>query len=43
MVIETRLTDGELNTITLPSGMHGVYLVRVVEGVKVTVRKVALL
>ena len=37
------LNDGELNTVTLPSGLHGVYLVRVVDGVKVTTRKVALL
>ena len=42
-ILETRLTDGELNTVTLPSGLHGVYLVRVVDGVKVITRKVALL
>ena len=42
-ILETKLTDGELNTVTLPSGSHGVYLVRVVDGVKVTTRKVALL
>ena len=42
-ILETRLTDGELNTVTLPSGLHGVYLVRVVDGAQVTTRKVALL
>jgi hypothetical protein len=42
-ILETKLADGELNTVTLPSGLHGVYLVRVVDGVQVTTRKVALL
>ena len=42
-ILETRLSDGELNTITIPSGLHGVYLIRVIDGVKVTTRKVALL
>jgi hypothetical protein len=42
-LVETHLNDGELNTVTLPSGLHGVYLVRVIDGVKVTTRKVAIL
>jgi hypothetical protein len=42
-IVETQLNDGELNTVTLPSGSRGVYLVRVVDGVKVTTRKIALL
>ena len=42
-IVETHLNDEELNTVALPSGLHGVYLVRVVDGVKVTTRKVALL
>jgi len=42
-IMETHLNDEELNTIDLPSGLHGVYLVRVVDGVKMTTRKVALL
>jgi hypothetical protein len=42
-ILETQLTDGELNTVTMPSGSHGVYLVRVVDGAKVTTKKVALL
>jgi hypothetical protein len=42
-IVETHLNDGELNTVTLSSGLHGVYLVRVVDGVKVTTRKVAVL
>lgn len=42
-ILEIHLADGELNTVTLPSGSHGVYLVRVVDGVKITTRRVALL
>ena len=42
-IVETLLNDGELNTVSLPSDLHGVYLVRVVDGVKVTTRKVVLL
>jgi len=42
-VNETQLTDGELNTVTVPAGSHGFYLVRVLDGVKSTTRKVALL
>lgn len=42
-ILETQLADGELNTVTLPSGLHGVYLIRVIDGVKVTTRKVAII
>jgi len=42
-IMETRLTDGELNTISLPSGTDGVCLVRVTDGVKVTSKKVVVL
>ena len=42
-IVETQLVDGELNTVKLPSVLSGVYLVRVVDGVKVTTRKVAIL
>jgi hypothetical protein len=42
-VVMTRLTDAELNTVIIPSVSKGVYLVRVVDGGKVTTRKVALL
>jgi hypothetical protein len=41
-ILETHLSDGELNTFTLPPGIHGVYLVRVVDGLRVTTRKVAI-
>ncbi len=41
-ILEKHLADGELNTVTLPSGLHGVYLIRVTDGMKVTTRKVAL-
>ena len=42
-ILEADLMDGDLNTITLPSGLSGVYLIRVTDGVKVTTKKVALL
>jgi hypothetical protein len=42
-ILETRLADGELNAVSLPTGLKGVYLVRVVDGMKVTTRKLALL
>lgn len=42
-ILETSLDDGEINTIALPSGIHGVYLVRVVDGAKVTTRKMVIL
>ena len=42
-ILETRLADGELNTVTLPSGLNGVYLVRIKDGVKVTTSKAAIL
>ena len=40
-VMLIHLTDGELNTVALPSGSLGVYLIRVTDGVKVTTKKVA--
>jgi hypothetical protein len=42
-ILETRLTDGDLNTVSLPAGMVGVCLVRVTDGVKVTSKKVVVL
>jgi hypothetical protein len=42
-IVDARLTGGELNTIDMPSGSNGVYIVRVTDGMKVTTRKVALL
>jgi hypothetical protein len=42
-IVETNLIDGELNTVSLPKGSNGVLIVRVVDGVKVTTKKVALL
>ena len=39
----TRLKDGELNTVTMPSVSKGVYLVRVVDEGKVTMDKVVIL
>jgi hypothetical protein len=42
-ILDKRLSGGELNTITIPSGLKGVFIVRVSDGVKVTARKVALL
>lgn len=43
MIIERRLTGGDLNTIDLPSGLKGVYVVRVTDGVKNSARKIAIL
>lgn len=42
-VLDKRLSGGELNTIARPSGLKGVFIVRVTDGVKVTTRKIALL
>ena len=42
-IVDARLTSGELNTIDMPSVSTGVYIFRVIDGVKVTTRKVALL
>lgn len=41
-IIDVQLNGGELNTVDLPSGPRGVYLVRVVDGAKVSRGKVAL-
>lgn len=40
---ERQLEDGELNTVALPSALHGVFIVRVVDGLKVNTRKVVIL
>ena len=42
-ILETHLTDGDLNTVSLPAGTGGVCLVRVADGVKVTSKKVVVL
>ena len=42
-VVDVRLTSGELNTIDMPSGSNGVYIVRVTDGMKVTTRKLVFL
>ena len=42
-ILETRLIDGDLNTVSLPAGTGGVCLVRVTDGVKVTSKKVVVL
>ena len=41
-IIESRLADGELNTVTIPSGSKGLFFVKVADGSKVTTGKVAL-
>jgi len=43
MMLKTRLIDGEMNTIDIPSGLKGVFMVRVVDGPNVTTRKIAIL
>ncbi|NLE35713.1 MAG: DUF2341 domain-containing protein [Bacteroidales bacterium] len=42
-ILKTHLTDGDLNTVSLPAGTGGVCLVRVTDGVKVTSKKVIVL
>lgn len=40
---ETQLEGGEMNTVAVPTGRSGVFLVRVVDGVKTHIRKVIIL
>ena len=42
-LLSANLTGGELNTVDLPSHLSGILLIRVIEGVKVTTRKVPVL
>lgn len=42
-LLQENLTGGELNSIDLPSGLHGVFMVRVVNGPVVTTKKVVIL
>jgi hypothetical protein len=42
-ILDKRLSGGELNTIAIPSGLNGVFIVRVTDGVKVATKKVAIL
>ena len=41
-ILENRLNGSELNIINVPENTHGVFIVRVVDGIKVTSRKVVL-
>jgi len=38
-VSEVQLSGGERNTVDLPSGIHGIYVVRIIDGSGVTTRK----
>lgn len=42
-ILERRLNDSDLNTVDLPSGLKGLYLIRITDGAISTTRKVALL
>lgn len=42
-ILRIRLTGGEMNTVNLPYGLKGAFIVRVADGAKVTTRKMALL
>ena len=42
-ILENRLADSELNTVDIPTDLHGVLFVRVIDGMKVFTRKVAVL
>jgi len=41
-IMERRLSDGELNTIGLPPHLHGVYFVRVTDGMKTKSQKIVI-
>ena len=41
-ILEERLNGGDLNTVDVPSGYHGVFLVRVTDGMNITTTKVVL-
>ncbi len=43
LILKRQLPDSELNTIDIPHTLRGLYLVRVVDGAKVTTRKIAIL
>ena len=43
IVLMTRLTDGELNIVNLNSASGGAYLVRIIDGMKITTKKIVLL
>ncbi len=42
-ILERQLADGELNTIDIPAGLHGIYLVRVIDRHVITTRKIVIL
>ena len=43
MVLTTQLSSSEQNILELPSDLHGVYLVRVVDGLKIINKKIVIL
>jgi len=43
MVLQSPLHDGGINIIEMPWNYHGVYIVKIVDGIKVATQKVALL
>jgi hypothetical protein len=43
MISKTILDDGEVNTVTLPAASSGFYIVRVIDGEKVTTKKISML
>ena len=43
LILKRQLPDSELNTIDIPHTLRGLYLVRVVDGARVTTRKIAIL
>jgi hypothetical protein len=42
-ILGNRLADSELNIVDIPKGLHGVLFVRVIDGMKITTTKVAVL
>lgn len=39
-ILETRLPGSEMNTVTMPAGSRGIYIIRVIDGSVITVRKI---
>ena len=42
LILERQLSDGDLNIVDIPSGLQGMYLVRVIDGLVITTRKIAI-
>jgi hypothetical protein len=43
MILESQFSSGDLNTVDIPSGLQGIFLVRVIDGPVITTRKIVIL